>query len=662
MVRVTPSILAGVAALGLAGQAWSQDAAQAGSKQAGSKQASSKQTGAQAKPVEHRPSRAVPAERALLTLEIPRPMRIAELAPKLFQVGVFDLDKWKRFVATIEDSTLPAAKLAAKRRTIADFVSAFDRGLTAAVLRGDPELEKKFLHQRFGLQAWTVLLGSASKAKRLRQHPDFVRAIFERTDRKLIVEERLLLDSPVPVQFVHTREWPVDWKAEAAVDDTMRWMNDGALFYAQKGASAAYVFGGWYEQTMMPRVAVPLTGEILGLTSRGTRKMLPVVKADEELLARVKYNPQSLLTDQDNETSRIIAEVGGALVIDKIDGVLALRTPKNGKGEPQVVERIDLNLLDGKSGLFGVLRPEIGGMHAVARHLPKDTILAVHVRLHGKMLSTIVRAFINQIGFFFNDDTADSLFGYLRAILGKAAQKSPVDLEGCDEVVLAVVPGAAGSPVPEVVVLSPAAKDSVPVKNCFAAVAAACSEFGEVDKDAVLAKVKRLGKSPVSYLKLNEVVDAPRGVLEFWGGGFVSAARVGTEWFAFGANPRTIKRIAELGKEDSILANASLLDELPRSASSIQGFVDTKALARHLRKYDNLFALMFGFMFREGGETLPTLKDLEPLLTRETFRVIPTPKGHRFEHRGGTVCSPIAWTGVGFASYMAGSILDMLRR
>lgn len=617
----------------------------------------------------HAPSRFLPEERTVFRIEIPQPAALIEHRARIFQVGVFDLPRVRQFVEWLDTRGKEGTGLLARKDRFVQWLGAFDRGLTAASLY--PKGTEK---EAFPPEPWCCLVGAASKAAALRQHKALMLSGLERPS-PLAVVERPVLDSPVPVRWLHKKaDWDLDWTKEPEGKEEQSYVNDCSIFDAYKGRTAAVVFQSYYMPRTSPRQAVPLVAECLGMTPDCREGRAPAIAVPSRegwtTLARTRYRPKAFLSVLDPEkkgggflapaASGAFASVIGVHVIDQV--VSAVRTD----GE-RVEEDIRVELTAGRKSVFSGLRYGGPALGDVASMLPADTIAALRLGVRGEVWSDLVYDLVENTGGA--TEEVGPFFGHLRTLLALGPQPEKeggrIGLEGLREVVAFVVPGAAGSPVPEPGLIVPArGEDAARAMLEEAAVLLASHAARDLSPADAKKKIRTLGKGGgVRFLRYADFYgDRSSGMLlRFLGGGFLAATRIGDR-LAIGCNPRTLRRMREAATQGPNLAGVEGFRAAfpPGSGRAVELWADTAALADSLRKYDNFLPLLH----LAGGEqvSLPRIQDLRPLLGRETLWSTKTAKGHAFLHRGGTFLSPTAWATVGYAIYMLGVVAEVIDR
>jgi len=611
----------------------------------------------------HLPSKDLPDERTLFVLELPDPQALAAHADRLAQLAVLRIPR----VREILDRALARSGVRepeVREQALREMAKGFDRGLTVAAV-----FSRETLRERQPPSLRFCVLGSASKASTVRDHPKLLRTIV--ASENLVTERRALADTPVVVEWLHRQKgWKVDWSAKLPQSvDNWRFVSDSSVFAAFKGRTQAFVFQTGFMDWLTPIDAVSVLGDALGLRARPGVRLPAIAESKPEgwtTLLRAHYRPRTIRTMLAKQgegrpvAGPIWAAILGVHVIDDATAVIAT-------DGSNVEERVRIDLVPNKPTLFSALRTGSGGLLDVARYLPKGTIAAAHVRLDGKLVSDRFWDLVDTPGSAILEP--DRWMTVTRTLLGLAAygnaeKPARAGWDGLRELTVALVPGAAGSLLPEPVLLAACERAAEPkaLLQRFAELLAEASP--EVDVAHAGEKLRTLGKGDdaVHYLRFSDFVqDAPdTRLMRLFGGGFLSAVQVGDR-LAVGCNPRTLRKLLRTTREDSLQSTTGFAERFPADQDvACEVLFDPARLVGENKSLLGLVRYVRVFAPRAHIPELPPLDDLMPLLRTESFRLRRTQTGWLLVHRGGTLLSPAAWLGCGLAVRCVATLVGLM--
>lgn len=570
------------------------------------------------------PGRDLPEDRTLLQLDVAPLDRLAAHRARIFQLAILDLPEVVDTLERIATWEPGFGKTLERAPLLGRYLRAFDQGMTVATVFGRAPAPRD--PSRPFPAPWCLLIGQARESAALREHRDLWKRITASAERQ---------------------------------DGT-----ESPFFEGYRGRRAALMFWEALERSPAPRAAVSLAAEILGITTPEphqprVRVIPPHPREGFETLARWRYRPRALWTagedpepGGDDEMASLALALSGARVFREIVGVL-------GTDGKEVDERIVVRTVPGTRSVLDALRASEEGLAEIATRLPADTIAALRIGLRGEVVSDLIYDFFEHHGSLAD---AKRLVGRLRVEIGldddPAAGDRQPGLAGLDEITYVLLPGAAGSPLLEVLFLVPAREGMTPerlVDNVARSLAAG--------KGASSVRVRRLGEGPeaIPYVSRRTVHGDPfqAFAMRLFGQSHFhfAATRVGDR-LAFGAcSPRVLRRVRDTGR-NSLAARPGFRGRFPAGKrTSLELWVDTGALADNLRRFYDLFLFPLA---RMAGIELPRFRDLRPLLATETAWIEPTRDGHRIVHRGGTILSPTAWIATGYAAHMLGVLSESL--
>ena len=636
---------------------------------------------------EHLPSRYLARDRCLLRLELPDPNLLWQLRREIFQLGLFDVSGVSEYVEGLGAQTAQLQSIVERRKDLASFFRSFDQGLTLAMIfpaRAESKKEAPSGEAAKDVDPWLCLSAVGKSRSALRGIPALVRRLItdrssepQDEDRQLEIEELPVLDSPVAVRWMHRERW-----RSHAGRLGEGYSVDSSLFDAYKSRRAAFVFQSQFRRDKSRIIAPQIAAEVVGLVRLGKPAVYEAVPDKERMIARAILVPAVLEEPLAQAFRRApwMRSLCGIDCFESIDGRMLLRQAAAGR---KLVERIDVRPITGKKSIFDALAGSArAGLRERAAWLPKDTILALEIGLDGRELGDQIQSFFDGFEFFvrFTPERVDSMLAELRAHLGLAPSKRDrPGLEGLHGVGLALVPGSVASALPEPLVFlrgDYAANSAHELLLCIAKTMSS----SKVDATSLESKIKSLGEAEaadrIEYLRLVDF--GGRNFLQsMLGGGFVSVAKIGDS-LVIGGSPRTLRQVArsslskkarspqkgEARKAAPSLAEQHVFQREFAAAGNpadeqdvlLAGFVDGPALLRALARYDDVLPLLGGIfdMPRGAGDKhAPKLSDFKQLVGRERFEILRRPGSLRFEHDGGTVLSPIAWTCVGFSAQLA---------
>ena len=608
--------------------------------------------GAQAQRL-HSTLRALPHETTELILEAPSPARLWELRAKVAQLGVF---AQPRPAAWLEQQ-LPRAKMSSKLREI---LLGFDRGL-AMVTVHVPEQG-----------SFDVAIGAASAAARLRGLDVRLRRALDGDQKDSVVPTaKALPDSPLfGVSFVPAR----------VLEASKNLGSTGAVHLMHKGRLAAVTTSAFYhaassdEQPEHFSPSITALGRTLGVHKDGKLlELLPGVPklADgNEVLGRMTWRSERLRSKQLRSKQGAVSTKKPASAADQqptpgsLDGVMGAQSTLFVDAKGNVRERLALLGDEAtRDGLFGVLRVGKRALGDCLASVSASAIGVARFELDGAKFEALLRKEFGGQKSFGSD--IDNLLVCL-GIDGKGA----AGLREVGEIVIALMPPAAGSPIPEPVLLSRVPAHAKQHENFLGAVGKAVAKFCD---RAWVKNFRKLGKGDdaVRYISLRDILKQPATgrswfnfgeLLKVFGGGFVSTTRIGP-YFAVGLNPRTLRRFARDVRGQTTLAGRESLrsrfpprDKLAEAQAAdadtervFEGWMDGKAVANELR-IAQLAALLAVFRsldstnVRQQKAPTPQVPDVLPLLGETSVIATRAPYGLRFDYEGATLLSPFCWT------------------
>ncbi len=577
---------------------------------------------------EHLPSRNVPAKTCCLRIEVPEPLRLIEHGDKLLQVRLIRWAAQRGLLERASRQEIGLATLWRRSAAVRQFFGGFDDGLTFALLRAPSETN---------LEVSTALIGSASQGRRLRGHDKLLLDLIRRDTGDFQVEHFPVLDSPVPIRWIHIKKWPPE--------EDRRWVRDSAIFDAIRGRRAAYVLFDRRVRSAARQRAPKLTGTLLGMLGGGKKRFLPATPEGATPLAAIRYRPKILR----GGTKVWFHDLLAADCLQSIDAVLYLL-------DGVVEERVDI-LVEHERTLFDTVRFAVDAkrqaLRSAARLLPADTAVFWHARLDAKHATTWYNEGPGSYGFL----QADFLH-IVREQLGlkPEPQNAPGDLQGLHELAFAVVPGIDKKrPLAPLLLV----KGDFVAQPAQSALEATVGHLRNRAGAGAKRSVERTG-DVVTLVLPNWRVVLP-GLWAVTRPKRLAATKVG-DWLVFADDPRVLAAVIDRAAgNDSLATRNGFLAGFPADRSiGFQGFFDGRALALHADSYRDLLP-MVGLLLEERGD-LPRIADLAPLLTTETFWLEKDGAGHHFRHRGGTLLSPTAWGAAAPIGYLIQLARDLIRR
>lgn len=592
---------------------------------------------AEARVVEHRPSRNLPDDRTLFTLEIPDPALLWDLRGELFQLRLLESRQLQEYLDSMTEAG-SVDRMLGRKEAFAKFFSTFDRGLTFASVFAPDEEPNTSMFLSNWVEPWNCLIGASSSSDAVRALPSLVRSIVEAGGDELETVELPLLDSPIAVRSL------------------------GASVYdAYRSRRAAFAFCGSWSRKEASKRAAFVVGEALGLVSRGNPRRYAEVPAGERVVARMRYTPSAF----DAYPESFMAKTAGArsiLGIDcfrSIDGRLVLDESGD---ERALVDRVDITRVPETESILDTLRTGARSrLRALAKYLPSDTVCAVTFPTDGEKFCAQLRAFNEVLAFF----EVDEVIADMRQQLGFELQADAPGLKELHAITIAIVPGSAEGDDPEAIVFVQGAhsKDAVRI---------VLEPLLDLPPGEPASKASGRGmrsEGPVHWVPYAKPHRGTGGYRDIFGGERLAITVLGDS-LVLGSNAATLGRLHEQDEKTSLQANAVFVrefgaaEEASKGARSVMaGFVDGPSFVRAVGARQDWFPMMrfFGLMPSESAVRRIDFDALAKLASRERFELLRTKTGHRFEHSGGTLLSPVVWSSVGCAAYLA-QVLNSIRR
>jgi hypothetical protein len=314
------------------------------------------------------------------------------------------------------------------------------------------------------------------------------------------------------------------------------------------------------------------------------------------------------------------------------------------------------------------------GLGDVASHLPANTLAACRVSLDLDKTTQWAYAFEG-----FDRTTKEDIrefLHYFRKLLGldpkaKALEQADPTLHGLDDVTMVLLPGAAGSPAPELALLvrcEPRPDQAPDVLNTVVDLMRPLMS-GEMAKKLEI-RTTGTGEDTVHALRFKDLFGSEGGMsramdtvaLSLLGGGYLSATRAGP-YFVLGCNPRTTRSVVEAVRSgDTLDKRADFAAVFPKGKPrALEAWCDLPQIANSMKAFDAIALMFLGFA--PMGATvklppIPSFKDLAPALRVEWLASQKADFGWVVDHEGGTMLSPVAWAAVGYAA----TTLDVFER
>jgi len=624
------------------------------------------------------PVRYLPGDRTLISLEFPDPALLRRCAEQVFQLHVMDLPPVRAALKAGAARGRLFPRLMQKRSQLVKLLMDFDRGFVVATVFPS---ERK---HGMGIS----LSGMASKSAPLRDHPQRILSLF-RADPNAkdatagdnrsfygprpatrIVDEPLA-DTPV-------RAYWLDFDQNLGPNEWSYWNDSFAFAYKSRQAvfhALSYTRKGSKQDVQQ------LLADLLGVGKRGEkfeyighpRKLAE----NEQLVARLQMQFGKARDNKSSTPERMRAEMveaGFGSFVGARSDLIATKAD-----DASVALREEIELHDGKEerSLFRVFRSTGFGIRQAAGLLPEGTIACAKVGFDPvelqNWLSRIAK--INRI----SPDEMDLALRITRGVTGlggKARHKALLD--GLTELVVAIVPPAAGSPLFEPVFVFPLGERKDAVKTTLNQFAALLTRLGGAARSETKMRAYGKGEDSVSYLRLRDYFpDAPTqtGIaMRLLGGGFLSATEIAGH-LVVGCNPKSLKQIRKAQKSGEVLAKlpefvAALGAEKDRP---LEVYMDFERLSKGLGaagvmgQLIPLFMLGVGPGGRAGGmETvlaslMTSLPNAMKGLSREVLVADETEFGYRLTLSGGTLLSPVGWAGFAYAMSLLDTMANLAR-
>lgn len=561
--------------------------------------------------VEHRPSRDLPADRTVFTLEIPEPRLMWDARAELFQTRAYDNRSLRRAIADFG----VGAQARERTELLSKFFGSYDQGLTVAAVFGQ---KKGGPHSFYGFvrEPWLCLIGASSEAQKVRELPAIVHGIVKDQPAEHDLERVPLLDSPVYIRAI-----------------------DGRVFDAYRSRRGALTMRPW--DTDEKTGPSEIVAECLGMVRRSKPRLRPAAPADERVLMRMRYTPKAIDSQKKSFFARygICRAILGIDAIQAIDGRLSFRKQEEDR---KIFERIDVHPVPKRKTVLDCFQHD-ARPHAqrIAELLPADTIALATLRVDGAELGRQVDVVLRATGFVRNDYMTE-----LRRALGLRARDG-ARLEGLEGLTLAIVPSKspADDKQAEVVVLV----------------------HGDLADDAARMAIEEHARRTWSLLPEDERVEQIReakGIYWLEAGALHKRGQYGSEAIAVGRSGRSLifatsrqaltallarEPVQSLAREKRFRADMEGSTEHEVAA---YGFVDGPRFLRAALRDRRLEFAWPLFAFLPDSKNLDA-DELAKLTSRESFSLRREDGFHRFEHEGGTLFSPTAWAAAGIAGRMA---------
>ena len=620
-------------------------------------------------------ARNLPKDRTLLAGSVVGAETLWKHRAKIAQLGIFERERMQALVRYVADQSDGGRRLAERSRDLKRLVEVFDRGWTSAFVftkfnrRGQDRYEP-----------YSYVVGAASEAKRTRRVDNLIAKLLDSdANKKVSVDRFPIADSPL------TATWHSVLESGGG-----NWRFWQSLMHVTKGRYGSFQLGSlWADDPETKKVellAPRLTAhaQLLGIgTKRGGDRLGDGLSVGEgaQVLGRFvlrirdhwqnpEIRPKNARIQREIESSGISQWVGAesCFYLDK-------------EGTPRVRAEIHYDVDDKAPSMFLSFRGNKLGLGDEAEHLPDTTLAALRLGLDGAHTEKWLRHMVgNSIGA--PPEIAETIVRVTATLTGLVdANAEKATIKDLDDLTIALLPGAAGSLLPEAVLVVNTPKREGEVK---AILDFASSAAGIVDK-----KIKTLGKGEdavqyVSLKALSSVFNSgPNAVMSkvamsALGGGFVSAKRVGDRLLV-GFNPRTLRKVVRKARKGETLAKrADFTPRFPKaSGRALEAWFDFPELARSLRVVDSTLPLIFmgrasavrqvavvagepGVEIEEEEEeqpkgapkqkprrakfVMPRSEDFATVLRVESLWAEAAPKKWILNSAGGSMLSPSVWT------------------
>ncbi len=639
-------------------------------------------------------SRSLPADRTLVAVELRGAEQLWTHRAAIAQLAIFERPRVQAMLRWIA-STSPSMKLAIRRAgDFRDLLMAFDRGWTGATIftpRAHGRPEPAF-----------YLVASASDAKRTRiVGPRLARIL--RTGQRKDLEERseALADSPVSVRL---------YNKVFKQDTNPDYSRVQGFYYTVKGRFASFHSEyGWNTRTAdeeldqvrkkVTRHRLDVLGSLIGIGARtrgGARLGKPFVPPDGgEALGHFVYHIKRNIESPTHGPSERMREEFRKSGFGQWAGVQSCLWSDAG-GVPH--EHAEIRFTAPGPGdavsFFDCFQGNERGLGDAAQHLPAHALGAVRVALDGKHATRWLYEGVGD-GMRLGRDDCAWFLGRVRAFasLPDSKDKEPA-IDELHEITVALLPPAAGSLFPEMVVALRLPEHAGEIDRILGAVVSSLSRMGKPTKPRVLGK----GADAVHYVSFKQVLASRGGGMNpgrmamqilssVFGGGFVSAARE-VETLYVGFNPRTMRKLLRAVRAGKTLATREgFLEHFPKaSGRPLEAWFDFPGVARAMKGMQ--VALPFLFLGlravpvqqarpvaggseevdEEADESdskpkmiLPTVEDLAAVVREEYLTSERKDYGFGLDVQGGTLLSPTAWTAVVFAATYWDAIVSLAR-
>lgn len=634
-------------------------------------------------------SRFLPDDRTLVLAEIASPALVWKHRGKIAQVGFFERE---RMIATLRWGAAQSPSMQAILANVdvlREVVTTFDRGWTGASVfteatRGTPQPNLYFV-------------ASAGDAKRARGLDAKLARLLGVGKRSDYLHEMLpIADSPVAAH--RFRRKPREDRGLAG-----SWRREASLLFANKGRVASFHHENvWFDpaeegagkKALEARLAIVAGLVGLGARTRGGRTLGRSFVPPEgaELIGRFALrfasnavHPAHGLPERQRERAR----KAGFLGWKGLQSFLWM----DEHGVPHERFEVHYAALEGVDApvVFSCVRGDERGLGDVAAAIPAFALGAMRVAIDGKRTSDWFHQGLVGLGV----DPADvhDTLRWIRVVTGLApsGEKDP-RIDELGEVTLALLPPAAGSLLPELVMAVPVPAHEGQVDTLLEACA---TGLVESMGGASAPRLRSLGNGDdaIRYVPLKQLfqvggtVSSVEGriLTSLLGGGFLSAARVG-ETLYVGFNPRTMRKLVRAVREGETLAGrAGFLQRFPKgSGRAVEGWFDFPRIAQDVRLMTILLPMLFvgravavdvavaaddrgeqgaGEKKREPRAKMrfPTNEDLVAVAHEEFLWSEKADFGHVLHLEGGTLLSPTAWAGLVYAIQGFASLVSLGR-
>jgi len=618
------------------------------------------------------PARYLPDDRTVLVLEIPQPKLVAEHSGQLFQLQLLDLPSFRAGFRQAAKQGAPFGKLMTRLPELGKLLSAFDRGLVAAnVIPGEDKRP-----------AGTCLAGMASTSSALRGQREVLLSFFRENPKAkpeptpnnywaqrppTKITEQPLADTPVRAYWL---------QLDREQQETWYWASTLAFAYKSRQA----VFHSAYSSTSAGKEkAMMLLADLLGLGPRGP-KYVPLaserpLSPGEQLLASFRLRFARLRERSSDRTRKEMVAAGFA----SFDGMRSdlVATPSG------LREEIEFHDKKPEGSLFRVFKSTGFGVRQAAELLPAETIACAKLGFDPKAAQDWLHgiAKMNRVSV----EEMDSILATVRGLAGFTGEPGKVVLDGLNELVVAIVPPAAGSPLFEPVLVVPLAQrklaPGVAVQTVLSQVIKTLKQLSATDvPEARRVRTYGKGAETVQYIRLKdyfpELSSDFKGIaMKLLGGGFISATEIDGHLFV-GCNPKSLRKIRRAVAEGHVLANVRRFEQAFGEPGSrpLEGYFDFARLGRKSGA-GVLVTAMMPMMFYASADprayaqmilfrmftTGAALGQAARLLAPETLVATETAYGYRVIHTGSTLLSPTAWAGFGFAASFLSSMSNLAR-